>query len=81
MSTYLITKRDKCLHWLATVKPDGAIVGICPDCNGTNYIDTPVDLLEVLAKVRWGEDMESFPNNEYGKVQRVRQFDNVRIEE
>ena len=50
MTQYLITKREKC--------PDGDENGdhsLC--CDGNGYIGTPVDLLEVLAKVRWYEPM------------------------
>lgn len=75
MSEYLITKREKCPQECDKgYFPDGS----CCDVEGCRlgYIETQVPLLDVLAKLEWGEDMHGQPN-----IQRYRRFDNLRIRE
>ncbi len=75
MTQYLITKREKCERY----EYYGAGHANCKTCDGTGNIDTPVDLLEVLAKVRWHTTVEKLPNG--GELVQTHQFGDLTIEE
>jgi len=58
MAEYLITKREKCEacdgKGYRLVNEDPLGIGLPCSC-ATGYIETPVDLLSVLARLRWNE--------------------------
>lgn len=70
MTQYLITKREKCDYY---EHYSGGHAN-CKHCDKQGNIDTPVDLLEVLAKVRWSNSPLDF-----GSPNRL--GDNLHIEE
>ena len=53
MSEYLITKREICPISQTSDNLSGTWEETCTLCHGTGYIDTPVDLLDVLRELRW----------------------------
>lgn len=70
MAEYFITKREKCDYY---EHYSGGHAN-CKHCDKQGNIDTPVDLLEVLAKVRWSNSALDFGSpNKLG--------DNLHIEE
>lgn len=82
MSDYYLIKRDVCercsegqIEMRHKDKPDEPrVVMQCHECDGLGYIGTPVDLLDVLAKVRWTNGALDFGSpNKLGN--------NLRIEE
>ncbi len=82
MSNFYITKRDKCpdCDGVGSLQQTIEYCERCDLCDAHGYIDTQVNLLDVLKKIHWGEEL-SQPYGNQGHVFRDRQFDNVRIEE
>ena len=95
MAEYFVTRREKCEgcdgrsynitdtdKGIAETCPNNVMIvgNLAPHCvNG--YIDTPVDLLEVLAKVRWTEIGDIITKDGYEKGAVTLNFNNVHIEE
>ncbi len=73
--TYYVTRRETC-HNLSLKGDDVPDYSgnkyICPECNGTGYIETQVPLLEVLGRLRW---------NDCGPRELLQQFENLTIED
>lgn len=88
MSEYFVTKREKCEACNGDGKEKRRSLMIsaddpieCHECDGFGYIDTPVDLLEVLAKVRWTEIGDIITSNGYEKGVVDLRFNNLTIED
>ena len=73
MAEFLITKREKCERY----EYYGAGHANCKTCDGTGYIDTPVNILDVLAKVRW----VATDGGPLGFMPSQQQFKNLTIED
>jgi hypothetical protein len=85
MAEYMILKRESCGLCLGTrfIATGGAhgIGGECPSCKSNGYIETKVNIIEVLEKVRWTEVGPQLTHSgiEYG-VNNLR-FNGVRIDD
>lgn len=77
MTQYLITKREKCDYY---EHYSGGHAN-CKHCDKQGNIDTPVDLLEVLARVRWTEIGDIITKDGYEKGVVDLRFNNLTIED
>lgn len=89
MAEYFITKREKCercvdgqIGFYSRDTPDAPHqILSCGYCDGLGNINTPVDLLEVLAKVRWTEIGDIITKDGYEKGVVDLRFNNLTIED
>jgi len=88
MSDYYLIKRDSCSICGGDGKEKRRSLMVskndpieCHECDGLGYIGTPVDLLEVLAKVRWTEIGDIITKDGYEKGVVDLRFNNLTIED
>lgn len=88
---YFVIKREKCsecdedgLKWFSNSTADPPVEPFpmpCRPCDSSGYVETRVDLLDVLAKVRWTEVGPIITDAGQSRGVIDLQFNNLRIEE
>lgn len=88
MAEYFVIRREKCERCDGfgneTVTNGDVTLDValpCPECEMTGFVGTPVDLLEVLAKVRWTEIGDVITKDGYEKGAVDLRFNNLTIED
>ena len=94
MADYILYRKTKCpgredfapcedgTIWMSNPTADPPVEPfpvLCRACDGDGWIKEEVDLLEVLAKVRWSTVVERLPNG--NTITQEHQFENVEIED